>query len=46
VQHSALVHDSVFEFGDRVDFPPIGTLPPWKHVGQNDFIFFKKIGNV
>lgn len=40
--HSVLVHDSAFDFGDRVDFPPVGTLPPWKHVGQNDFIYFKK----
>jgi hypothetical protein len=42
VQYSALVHDSAFDFGDKVDFPSVGTLPPWKHVGQDDFIFFKK----
>jgi tetratricopeptide (TPR) repeat protein len=41
VRHSALVHDSWFDFGDKVNFPEVGTLPPWKHVGQNDFIFFK-----
>lgn len=46
VQHSTLVHDSVFDFGDKLDFPLVGTLPPWKHVGQNDFIFFKKTSNV
>lgn len=38
---SALIHDSVFSFGDAVNFPAVGTLPPWKHVGQNDFIFFQ-----
>jgi len=41
-QWSALVHDSVFDFGDKIDFPSVGTLPPWKHVGQNDFIFFRQ----
>lgn len=44
VHHSVLVHDSVFDFGEKSDFPPVGTLPPWKHVGQNDFIFFQKKG--
>jgi hypothetical protein len=42
VKYSALVHDSMFDFGDKLDFPAVGTLPPWKHVGQDDFIFFKK----
>ena len=42
IQHSVLAHDSVFDFGDKVDFPSLGTLPPWKHVGQDDFIFFEK----
>jgi hypothetical protein len=46
VQNSALVHDSVFDFGDKLDFPLVGTLPPWKHVEQDDFILFKKTGNV
>jgi hypothetical protein len=44
MHHSVLVHDSVFDFGEKVDFPPVGTLPAWKHVGQNDFIFFKRSG--
>lgn len=42
IQHSLLVHDSVFDFGEKKDFPSVGTLPRSKHVGQNDFIFFKK----
>jgi hypothetical protein len=45
VRQSALVHDSWFDFGDKVNFPEVGTLPPWKHVGQNDFIFFKRAGS-
>jgi hypothetical protein len=40
VRQSALIHDSVFDFGEKIDFPPVGTLPPQNHVGQNDFVFF------
>ena len=46
VQRSVLVHDSAFDFGDKKDFPNVGTLPPWKHVGQDDFIFFKKANDI
>jgi hypothetical protein len=42
VRQSVLVHDSIFGFGDKVDFPAVGTLPPGKHVGQDDYIFFKR----
>ena len=41
VKQSVFVHDSVFDFGSKAEFPSLGTLPPWKHVGQNDFIFFR-----
>ena len=43
VRGSVLVHDSVFDFEPREDFPPVGTLPPHKHVGQDDFMFFKRV---
>lgn len=46
MQHGVLVHDSVFEFGETIRFTSVGTLPLWKHVGQDDSIIFKSPATV
>jgi hypothetical protein len=37
MRQSVLTHDSQFAFGERRDFPIVGTLPPGQHVGRADF---------
>ncbi|MBM6583184.1 hypothetical protein ILT44_23565 [Microvirga sp. BT689] len=41
LRRSALIHDSVFDHTDGADFPTLGTLPPWMHVGQDNSIFLQ-----
>jgi hypothetical protein len=42
-KQSALIHDSFFRMPLTRDFPAVGSLPPWKHVGQNDAILLKPL---
>ena len=41
IRGSVLMHDGQFAFGTPRDFPSVGTIHPRKHVGQNDFGFFR-----